>query len=311
MIFTLSYHSPVLLPEVIDLLQVGVGKNYIDGTVGGGGYAIEMVKRKANVLGIDADPDAIGFLKKQVDASLSPEDRKRITIYQGNFAHLKQIAEENGFNSVDGVLFDLGMSTHQLEKSGRGFSYTRTEPLDMRMDPSLTVTAADIINKNNQERLYEIFSRYSEELNSRPIAEAIVRARTVKGRLETTADLNSVIENTLKRLNADLPDYRHQMLYRDTISRIYQSLRITVNNELEVLKQGVEQSLDILIKGGRLAVLSYHSLEDRIVKQQFKHAEINKIYSVLTKNPIRPSYQEIRKNPKARSAKLRIIQKIT
>ena len=276
-------HRPVLLKEVISALNVKRGKKYIDATVGSGGHTWEILKRGGRVLGIDCDPEAIRILKTE-NRKQKTENRKLIFV-QGNFKDLKKIAKTHRFNKVAGILFDLGLSSWQIEESGRGFSYLRNEPLDMRMDPALKVTAAEIVNSLTKEELYEIFAQFGEEVNSWAIANAIVRARPLK----TTKELAGVVGNDASRL-----------------ARVFQALRIVVNNVIENLKKALPQAIELLEKGGRLVIISFHSLEDRLVKFGFK----NKNLKIITKKPIKPSKEEIIVNPRARSAKLRIAERI-
>lgn len=304
MILSTKYHLPVLLLEVLDGLKIKKGERYIDATLGGGGYTFEILKRSGIVLGIDADEDAIRYVKNKFRIN------KEIFLERGNFADLKKIAEKSGFDKVSGILFDLGMSTYQLEHSGRGFSYMGDEPLDMRMDTRQKITASDIINNYTRGELYEIFSKYAEELHSGAIAAAVLRTRTLKGRIERTETLRAVVEEVLRQVYPSIRRMEFEKVRNGTLARIFQSLRISVNNEIENLKKGLEQAQDLLIQKGRLVVLSYHSLEDRVVKKMFKESDEEKRLRILTKRPITASYAEIKANPKARSAKLRIAEKI-
>ena len=273
-----SYHIPVLLKEAIDGLKVKPNGKYIDATIGGGGHAFEILKRGGVLLGIDIDQDAIDYVKEKLEIN------KDIFLERGNFRNLKSIARKCGFDKVDGILFDLGVSSHQLDTAKRGFSFRSDAPLDMRMDKESNLTAQYIVNKYSKEALYEIFSKYSEELDSRAIASAIVRARALKP-IKTTRELAKILP-------------------RPTL--VFQALRIAVNEELDNLIEGLHSGADILKKGGRMVVISFHSLEDRIVKLRF---DKNKL-KMITKKPIIPNYEEIKVNPRSRSAKLRIFEKI-
>ena len=262
-------HIPVLLNQVIAGLQVAAGKRYIDATFGGGGHAREIERRGGKVLGIDTDPDT--------DA------------VHGNFRDIKKIAQENGFSKVSGILFDLGVSSHQLDTPERGFSYRFTNaPLDLRMDQSKGETAAQLINRLPESELYDIFVRYAEEELARPIAHAIYRARAVKP-IETTGDLVKIIGNR-----------------PGVLSRIFQALRIAVNDEFGALKEGLAGAEELLEQEGRLVVLTFHSLEDRIVKKFLERSGFRRI----TKKPIVATQEEKELNPRARSAKLRIGEKL-
>lgn len=266
------FHTPVLLKEVIEALKIEKGKKYIDATFGGGGHFAEIVRRGGIVLGIDQDRDAV-----------------RGSVVWGNFRNIEKIAKENGFESVNGILFDLGVSSHQLDTPGRGFSYRFTNaPLDLRLDQTKGVTAAQLVNQASTEELYEIFARFSEEELARPIARAIGSARTVKP-IETTGDLVRVVGRRPA-----------------VLSRIFQALRIAVNDELGALRSGLVGAKELLEPNGRLVVLTFHSLEDRIVKQFMRQVGWN----VVTKKPIVADLAERARNPRARSAKLRIAQKL-
>lgn len=299
-----GFHTPVLLPRVMEGLDVKPGKKYIDATLGGGGYTDEILKLGGIVLGIDQDQDAIDFVRQKYQIN------KDIFLEHGNFRDLKEIAHSYGFNQVAGILFDLGMSSYQLEKSGRGFSYQGDEPLDMRMDKNLESTAADIINKFSKEQLYEIFTKYAEELNSRAIAQAVTGARSLKGEISTTRQLSVILNEVLEKLyRNEKVESKHRKI-RQTKARIFQALRIKVNYELENLETGLTQAIELLEREGRVIVLSYHSLEDRLVKFKFKKYESQGLIKIITRKPIIPGESEIFQNPRARSAKLRIAQKL-
>lgn len=278
------FHKPVLLKEVVEFLRVREGEKYIDATVGGGGHTLAILKRGGKVLGIDCDPKAIEYVKERLKFEIG----SNIVLVQDNFAHLKKIAKREGFERVGGVLFDLGVSLYQLKTPERGFSFESDFPLDMRMDPSLEITAEDLVNSLGKEELYEIFSKFGEERHAFRVAETIVRARALKP-IKTCRQLSELILKAGGK--------------RD---RCFQALRIVVNGELENLKTALCQSVDLLKPKGRLVVISFHSLEDRIVKNFFQKTEKIK---VLTKRPIRPTEEEIKRNPRSRSAKMRVGEK--
>lgn len=284
------YHEPVLLQTVLDFLEPKAGDLFIDATVGGGGHCQELLKRGAEVLGIDRDPDAIGYLK---DKNL-----EGLTLVCSNFSQIGEIARANGFGKVNGILFDLGVSSHQLNDATRGFSFKRDGPLDMRMDPSITVRAKDIINDFPERRLDEIFKTYGQEKFSRAIADAIGIARQVS-EIETTGSLAQIVREVYAK--------RHVREKIDPATRTFQALRIVVNSELLNLEESLPQTEELLKSGGRLVSLSFHSLEDAIVKRFFKQSEN---FLVLTQKPIGPSEEEIAVNPRARSAKLRAGEKV-
>ncbi len=284
------YHKPVLLQEIIEFLDPKPDDLFIDATVGGGGHAIELVKNHAKVLGIDRDPEAIDYIRKQFG--------KDLILVQGNFSDIGRIAREKGFEKVNGILFDLGVSSHQLEKAERGFSFLAEGPLDMRMDPNLVPTAYDLVNNLDQRRLNEILKTYGQEKFSWTIARAIVSARQIKP-IETTTELAGIIKEVYRK--------RTKSSKLNPATKTFQSLRIVVNSELLNLESCLPQTPDLLKIGGRLAAVSFHSLEDRIVKRFFKSRSELK---VLTQKPIGPQSWEIEKNPRSRSAKLRVAERV-
>lgn len=305
------FHTPVLLSEVIGAFGIEKGKKYIDATIGGGGYSFEILKRGGIVLGIDKDPEAIQYVREKLeDRSWTLEIKNNLFLEQGNFANLKEIALSNGFEKAAGIIFDLGMSTYQLEGSGRGFSYGRDEPLDMRMDKRQKLTATEIVNNSSKERLYEIFTKYAEELHSRAIAEAIVRARSINGEIKRTSTLVRVIDDALERIHSGGGQYNKFKLLQGTKARIFQAIRIIVNNELECLNNGITKAIDLLDEKGRIAVLSYHSLEDRLIKLKFKKLAGQAKLKIITPVPTRADRKEFAINPKAKGVKLRIGEKV-
>lgn len=299
-----EFHTPVLLKEVIEYLKVREGKKYIDATVGGGGHAVEIVKRGGILLGIDCEPEAIAAAKSLIRYSTNS------LLVRGNFRVIDKIAHQYNFDKVAGVLFDLGMSSWQIEKSGKGFSFQKDEPLDMRMDPTLRVTAVDLINGLTAKEFYELFSKFGEEKFSLRIADSIVKCRRV-ARIETTKQLSDLI----CACYAERPPFVRQ--WRTTggrrgihpATRVFQALRIAVNDELNNLQKALPKAVNLLEPSGRLVVISFHSLEDRIVKQEFKRlADVGQI-GILTNKLVRPTVEEIKKNPRARAAKLRAAER--
>ncbi|MFZ5845116.1 MAG: 16S rRNA (cytosine(1402)-N(4))-methyltransferase RsmH [Patescibacteria group bacterium] len=292
-----TFHTPVVLGEVIAGLDVRAGKRYIDATVGGGGHGWEIVKRGGNLLGIDIDQEAIKFTKAKFKVQSSKSKvAGKWALVQGNFRDLEKIARENGFEKVDGILFDLGVSSYQLDIAERGFSYRASDaPLDLRFDRSHGESAAGLLNRASREELYEIFAKLAEEELAGPIADALISTRRLKP-IMTTGDLARVIEAIVK-------DKRKQI---KVLSRVFQGLRIAVNDELNALKEGLNAAARILRSGGRLAVISFHSLEDRIVKRFLRGTG----WRVVTRKPVCPSQAEIIANPRSRSARLRIAEKI-
>ncbi|KKQ90175.1 MAG: Ribosomal RNA small subunit methyltransferase H [Candidatus Curtissbacteria bacterium GW2011_GWC2_38_9] len=293
----MKYHRPVLLQKTIEFLDPARGKLFIDATVGGGGHAFELLKRGGKVLGIDRDPEAIKHIKKS--QKLKAKSQKLVLVC-GNFSQIGEIAKSEGFSQLSGILFDLGVSSHQLEEARRGFSFIHEGPLDMRMDPNLNVRAFDLVNNFDKRRLNEIFKTYSQEELSWPIADAICRARQVKT-IETTTELAKIVEAVyarhIKRKNKRI----------HPATKTFLALRLVVNSELLNLEDSLPQTVDLLEIGGRLVIVSYHSLEDGIVKRFFKQESRLKI---LTPKPIGPENSEIEANPRARSAKLRVAERI-
>jgi 16S rRNA (cytosine1402-N4)-methyltransferase len=304
-----KFHEPVLLKESIDYLEVKKGEKYIDATLGGGGHTLAILKKQGQVLGIDCDPEAIKAARERLSQAcpirLSALSRNvgssaSWRLAQGNFAHLKTIAAREGFSRVAGILFDLGVSSYQLSEAHRGFSFNLEAPLDMRMDPSLKVTAADLVNGLNQGELHELFSKLGEEHYSRRIAEAICLARRLKP-IKTCDDLARVI------LRARPKRGKYDRTHPAT--RCFLALRIAVNDELNSLRKALPSALEILKPKGRLVIISFHSGEDRIVKRFFEREEGESL-KILTKKPVRPTPEEVKKNPRSRSAKLRAAEKI-
>lgn len=289
---------PALLKETVDFLEVKGGKKYIDATLGGGGHSEAILRRQGELLAIDRDPEAIEFASQRLKKAC-PTSPFRVV--QGNFADLGKIARENGFKKVDGVLFDLGVSSHQFEEASRGFSFNREGPLDMRMDPTLSLTARDLVNVLNEGELYELFSKLGEEKYSRRFARAICGARRVK-KIETCDELAQII------LKSAPPRGKFGRTHPAT--RVFQALRIAVNDEINSLKEALPQATDLLNFQGRLVVLSFHSLEDGIVKRFFLDKEKMGVLKIITGKPVEPTKEEVEVNPRARSAKLRVAEKL-
>lgn len=285
-----DYHKSVLLTEVLTALNVTNGGRYIDATLGDGGHTSAIVDRGGVALGIDQDPDALTRASLRFKKELSDG---RVTIVNANFDHLTEVAGSQGFTAVDGILFDLGMSSFQLV-SGRGFSFAVDEPLDMRMNPSLSVTAADLVNALGKRELGELFGKYGHESNATKIASAIVNARR-QSPIQTTGQLSRMIEKVSPR---------HGKLHSAT--KIFMSLRMAVNDELGSLNRALPQTIELLRDGGRLAVVSFHEGEDRIVKTFIQD---NPHLVEMTTSPITPSDREVFLNPRSRSAKLRVAEK--
>lgn len=299
-------HTPVLLKETVEALQLRPGMNVVDCTLGDAGHSeaiLEKIGPSGQLLGIDADVESVLRAKRFLYRF-----ETQIKLVKDNFANLRKIAEENGFVPADGIIMDLGWSTPQFEERGRGFSFQKDEPLDMRFAADKNgETAADLINNLAADELKKIFKYFGEEELAAEIAEAIAEKRKIK-RIETTGELTElVLEVYRKKLNSSKEIPWVGGIHPAT--KVFQSLRIAVNKELEVLKEVLPQALEVLSPGGRLAVITFHSLEDRIVKQYFQKVN-NKIGKIANKKPIMAGEEEVKNNPRARSAKLRIIEKI-
>jgi len=288
-----DFHIGVLLQEAVDYLNVKPHQKYIDATIGGGGHSFEILKRGGNVLGIDMDQEAIDYVEARIK-------KESLILVRGNFKDIKQIAKDHGFAKVAGIIFDLGVSNHQLETSERGFSFQKDAPLDMRMDKNLAVTAADLVNSLTKGELYELFTKFGEEIFSRAISSAIVRARQLK-KIETTGELANIVSSAVSNRG-------NKGIHPGT--KVFQSLRIVVNDEINNLKQALPQAVSLLESHGRLVVIAFHSLEDRIVKHTFAAWQKEKKGIILTKKPLTPEEKEINENRRSRSAKLRVFEKI-
>jgi len=299
-------HIPVLLNEVIESLQLKSGAKVIDCTLGDAGHSeamLAVIGPKGKLLGIDADAESLLRAKNNLY-----NFGDQVSYVRGNFSELKSVAEKNGFVPVDAVLMDLGWSTPQFKERGRGFTFTADEPLDMRFNASAnTPTAAQILNEYDANDLYKIFHEYGEEKLAKEIVENIVEFRKVST-IRTTNQLTEIVLQVYrKKLHTDKEIPWIGGIHPAT--QTFQALRIAVNKEFEVLKQALRQALEVLNSGGRLAVITFHSLEDRIVKQYFQK-ENNKSLKLINKKPIVAGEKELKENPSARSAKLRIIEKI-
>ncbi|MFH1162265.1 MAG: 16S rRNA (cytosine(1402)-N(4))-methyltransferase RsmH [Candidatus Jorgensenbacteria bacterium] len=305
-------HTPVLLEEVIRVMEPKPGDFIIDGTLGGGGHARELAKRigpSGMLLGIDWDADAVRRAKE----TLSTLTIKRLAIVQGNYAELSAVLAKEKLPKADSLLLDLGLSSDQLADSGRGFSFEGDEPLDMRYDPkSGNPSAAEVVNGTREEELADIIFRYGEERNARRIAKAIVAARR-KEKILRTPDLIRVIESVVPRPSfAKLPPSPKLRRTGRTgkgkfhpATKTFMALRIFVNREFENLETILEKLPAVVRRGGRAAIITFHSLEDRIVKKCFQELVKSGKATLLNKKPIIPTREEIFKNPRSRSAKLR------
>lgn len=285
-------HQPVMLKETLDRLSIKENGIYVDGTFGTGGHSRAILEKIKIGKLVAFEWDKKEFEFAQNDKSFS---NPRFTLINDNFINLEKYLKELGIKEVDGFLFDLGLSSYQLTEENRGFSYRLNSPLDMRMSPENNLTAGKIINNYSTEKLADIFYHYGEERKSRAIARKICYWR-VKEKITTTQQLVGIIA-------ACFPQKKNQHPAR----KIFQALRIFINNELENLTQGLETALKYLAVEGKIIIISYHSLEDRIVKQIFKKHSLLGNYKIITKRPLIPTPQEIESNHRSRSAKMRII----
>lgn len=308
-------HKPVLLEECIDSLNIDKNGIYIDGTLGGAGHSSEIIRRldKGTLIGIDQDRDAI----RAAGERLGPlKHDAGLILINGNFRRMGKLVAQHGIETVDGILLDIGVSSYQLDEAKRGFSYMQDAPLDMRMDARCSLNAADIVNTYDEKEIARIIRDYGEEKWAARIASFIVEAREAK-RIETTGQLADIIKAAIPA--AARREGPHPA------KRTFQALRIAVNDELAALREALEEAVKLLRPGGRLSIITFHSLEDRIVKTEFQRREkpctcppsfpvcvCGKVpeLKVLTKKPILPTEKEVRENPRSRSAKLRTVEKL-
>ena len=307
-------HYSVLLEECIENLNIKPDGVYVDGTLGGAGHSYQICQRlseKGRLVGIDQDKDAICAASKRLE-----EFRDRVTIVRSNYSDMKQVLHELGIEKVDGILLDLGVSSFQLDTPERGFTYREENaPLDMRMDDRQTLTAKDIVNEYPEMELFRIIRDYGEDKFAKNIAKHIVAARKIRP-IETTGELNEIIRSSIPM--------KMQATGGHPSKRTYQAIRIELNHELDVLKDNLDDMIDLLNENGRLCIITFHSLEDRIVKSNFKKNENpctcprnfavcvcgNKSKGqVITKKPILPSQEELEENSRSKSAKLRVFER--
>ena len=306
-------HKSVLLDEIIDNLSIKEDGTYVDATLGGAGHALEVCRHlseRGHFIGIDQDEDAIESSKLRLKDYMD-----RVDIVKSTYVNIKNILESLNVDKVDGIYIDLGVSSYQLDNAERGFSYRFDSALDMRMDKSLDITAQDIVNDYSEQELYRIIKNYGEDIFAKNIAKHIVITRKEK-RIESGLELVEIIKRAIPK--------KFQITSGHPAKRTFQAIRIELNKELEVLENSLETMIDLLKPNGRLLVISFHSLEDRIVKNIFKRCENpctcpknfpvcvcgNKSKGkVLMRKPILPSEEELEANPRAKSAKLRIFVK--
>lgn len=303
-------HQPVLYNEIIHALEPQSSNSYIDGTLGAGGHArgiLEASSPDGRLLGLDVDPQALAVARERL-----AEFGSRAVIIQASYTTLSEQLDKLGWDKVDGILLDLGLSSMQLDTPERGFSFKADAPLDMRFDPRNPVTAADLVNNLPEKELADLIYRYGEERRSRQVARAIVNARPI----ETTQELAQLVARAVRGKRQDI----------HPATKTFQALRIAVNQELEALESVLPQAVASLNPGGRLAVIAFHSLEDRRVKQFFRQESRDCICPArqpictcehiatikeITRRPIMPQEEEIQENPRARSARLRVAEKIS
>lgn len=287
-------HLPVMVKEVIKVLNPIPGGTYVDATIGPGGHSEEilnLIGAGGKLIGIDRDNEALRTAQKRLSG-------KKVILKKGNFSDMENLLSEDGITEVDGILFDLGLSMIQLKDPGRGLSFTSGKRLDMRMDKDQALSAWDVVNRYPEKELERILWEFGEERLSRKISEAIVRERRT-GPIETCSELSEIVERVYGGRGRFHP-----------ATKTFQALRIWVNKELDELQKGLACSVKILKKGGRLCVISYHSLEDRIVKHFIIRSSREGFLMVITKKPMTPGHEEIRSNPSSRSAKLRAAERI-
>jgi 16S rRNA (cytosine1402-N4)-methyltransferase len=306
-------HKPVLLREVIEGLNIRPNGIYVDGTLGGAGHSFEIVRRLSldgRLVGIDRDEAAVEAAAKRLEPYAD-----RVTIVRGNYLDTPSILQDLGIGSMDGMLLDIGVSSHQFDEADRGFSYREDAPLDMRMDRRDQITAADVVNGYSEAELFRIIRDYGEDQFAKNIAKHIVIYRQKKP-VETTLELSEIIRGAIPAKMREGKGH--------PAKKTFQAIRIEVNHELEILKDSIDSLIDLLAPGGRLCIITFHSLEDRIVKNAFRTAEDPCICpkdfpvcvcgrkpkgKVITRKPVTASAEELEENNRAHSAKLRIFEK--
>jgi 16S rRNA (cytosine1402-N4)-methyltransferase len=287
-------HLPALVKEAIKVLNPIPGGTYVDATIGPGGHSEEiltLIGTGGKLIGIDRDNEALRTAQERLSD-------KRVILRKGSFSDMEKLLKKDGITEVDGILFDLGISMIQMKNIERGFSFISDKRMDMRMDREQALSARDVVNKYSANELERILREFGEERLSRKISEAIVRKRRIKP-IDTCSELSEIVERVYGRRGRVHP-----------ATKTFQALRIEVNKELDELQKGLDASVKILKRGGRLCVISYHSLEDRIVKHFIARSSKEGSLKVITKKPLTPGSEEIRSNPSSRSAKLRAAERI-
>lgn len=292
-------HIPVLTEEVISSLQLDRGMVVIDATVGAGGHAEKILKKIGDsgyLIGIDKDAYALSHAERKLNLL-----GKNFKLFHADYKDLDEVLKIANIENVDGALFDLGASSIQLESASRGFSIKYDGPLDMRMDTENELRADDIINDYPKQELIDIFLKYGDEYFAKRIVDKIIYERE-KHRIETTAELADIVKRALP--------YKYRFRRIHPATKVFMALRIAVNSEIESLKAALSKIADVLKNGARISVISFHSIEDRVVKNNFKYLSDKKIFRIINKKPIEAKSEEISINPRARSAKLRVAEKI-
>lgn len=290
-------HLPVMLDEVISSLNLKPGYTVLDGTVGGGGHAIEILKRiqpGGKLIGLDADASAVARARERLR-----DFGSSCVVVNENFRNLDKVLQQEGIQRLEACLLDVGVSSFQINDGARGFSLQHDARLDMRMDPGLKISAWDIVNRYREEDICDIVHNYGEERFARRVARYIVEARSEEP-IDTTSQLKAIVHRAVKGKWGRI----------DPATRTFQALRIAVNDELGALEEGLKKGIEHLAAGGRMAVISFHSLEDRIVKNTFKSYAASGVLKIITKKPLMAGEEEARSNPRSRSAKLRVAERI-
>jgi len=295
-----DFHTPVLLKEVLAHLQIEEGKEYIDATIGGGGHSEAILSMGGKVLGIDQDQDALDYVQTRLKVSI---ENQKLLLEKGNFKDLDKIAHLKNFTNVSGILFDLGVSSHQINEAERGFSFLKEGPLDMRMDKDSVVTAEALVNLLGKGELYDLFNKLGQEHRAGPISNSIIRARRIKA-IQTTDELADVVKKAYG-IKGELSVYAKTNINK----RVFQALRIAVNDELQSIEEALPKALELLGANGRIAVISFHSLEDGIVKRAFKDFANRNMGKIITEKPIEATSEEIGLNSRSKPAKLRVFER--
>lgn len=307
------HHVSVLLEEVLEGLNIKEDGIYVDGTLGGAGHSLEIVKRlkTGKLIGIDQDTNALDKSREVLKEHLD-----KVILVHDNYVNIKSVLEDLNIEKVDGILLDLGVSSHQLDTEERGFSHNKDAPLDMRMDSSKNFSAWNVVNEYSEDEITRILYEYGEEKWAKRISQFIIQERNVKP-IDTTFELVSVIKKAIPK--------KVRMEGHHPAKKTFQAIRIEVNGELDVLKAAIKDMVEVLNPNGRLAIITFHSLEDRIVKEEFKElfkdcicppempqcvCDKRREINILTRKPIVPSKRELENNPRSRSSKLRVAEKI-